>query len=106
MPTDPIGGGPVDPNKPSQSNASGAPNFQPLQDAINSMADVTLQVAESLDAVVARLEKAAAAAARVAKETEGVTDSVKDAVNQTDKLGANLKKNLSLQKDFNNNIKG
>src|SRR5271170_7246093 len=105
MATPPIGGGPLDPNKGQnqntggeQSKATGAPNFGPVQDAINNMASASLKMTETLEKIFDRMEKTSKAASDVA-------DNLKDAVQQSDNLESNLRAALNVQKDFNNNIK-
>jgi hypothetical protein len=104
MATDPIGGGPSEFSIPTgPANHGGPANFGPAQDAINTMAqntvEMTKQMGELIQVVTAAFEK-------LSKSSEDVYDHVKDTVNQSDRFASNLKQSINLQKDFSNNIRG
>lgn len=107
MATDPIGGGPLEPNQPGgPANVGGPPNLNSMQDALNTMAQSNLELNKSMAALVDQLTQASRVAGQVAAATEDISDNVKDAVNESDRMTTNLKAALNAQKDFNNNIKG
>src|SRR5271157_2749142 len=101
MGTPPIGGGPLDPNQPAggnQSKATGVPNMGPVQDALNTMAESSLRMAETMERVLDRMEA-------LAKSAGVVSDKVKDAVSEMSDMETNIKAAISSQKDFNNNVR-